>query len=302
VTDARALAEALCSRHASPRDASELDAVAGALQAAIADARAQWPDVAPDLREYVAYVGDRLDPEQPPAVALAELELGDLWLAYACSLGGTAAIAAFERAFAGELDHAFARLKTRTLDAADLRQRLITRLFIADGEQPPRIVGYSGVGRLRAWVRVAATRLRIDAERVLSDRQDVEPPDPRGGVPTPFDDPELEYLRRHYREEFIAALGAAFAALAPRQRLLLRQNLVQGISSTDLAGLFGVHRATAKRWLADAREALLAGTKRELAQRVGRSIDELDSILRLIESRLDLSLRMVLHETGAEPR
>ena len=75
---------------------------------------------------------------------------------------------------------------------------------------------------------------------------------------------------------------------------------MHGVSSTDIAGLFGVHRATAKRWLADAREALLVGTKRELAARVGRGVEELDSILRLIESRLDLSLRLVLHDSAPE--
>jgi RNA polymerase sigma-70 factor (ECF subfamily) len=269
-------------------------ALANALALAAAEARGRWPGVALADDAFAQYVADRLDPERAAAASLAEMELADLWLACACSTGDAPAIAAFERTFAAELDHAFARLKTRATDSDDLRQRLLARLFLGDGVQPPRIVGYSGFGKLRAWVRVAATRLRIDTERVLSDRHDVEPPAMQGGPPPVPDDPELAYLRAHYEAHFLAALGAAFAGLEPRARMLLRQHLVHRISSTDIAGLFGVHRATAKRWLADARARLLDATKAELAARVGTPVDELGSILRLIESRLDVSLGAVL--------
>lgn len=58
--------------------------------------------------------------------------------------------------------------------------------------------------------------------------------------------------------------------------------------------LHGVHRATAARWVDAARETVLAGTQRELIRRLRISRSELASVIRLIQSQLELSLLRVL--------
>lgn len=110
----------------------------------------------------------------------------------------------------------------------------------------------------------------------------------------PAADPALELVKQQSRDEFATAFRAAVAALAPRDRRLLRHQLLDGLDLDAIAKLFDVHRTTASRWLAAARDQLLAGTRAQLASRLAMSAGEVDSLLRLVHSRLDVSLEKVL--------
>ena len=75
---------------------------------------------------------------------------------------------------------------------------------------------------------------------------------------------------------------------------MLRQHTLDRLAIDQLAALHGIHRATAARWVEAARQAVIAGTRRALTQRMRLSKDELASIIRLIQSQLDISLPDVL--------
>ena len=47
-------------------------------------------------------------------------------------------------------------------------------------------------------------------------------------------DPEVAFLKQRYREEFRAALTETFGALAPRQRSLLRYQLIEGLGAEEM--------------------------------------------------------------------
>ncbi len=70
--------------------------------------------------------------------------------------------------------------------------------------------------------------------------------------------------------------------------------MVNGWSVDRIGALYGVHRVTASRWVAAAREQLGAAIRSELASRLAISVDEVDSIVRLVQSRVDLSLERLL--------
>jgi len=110
----------------------------------------------------------------------------------------------------------------------------------------------------------------------------------------PQDDPELGFLRAQYRETVDAALRAALAGLDARSRALLRYQLIDGWSIDQVGKLYGVHRATAARWLSDAREALGELIRAELAARLRIATEDVDSIVRLVQSRVDMSLDRLL--------
>jgi len=110
----------------------------------------------------------------------------------------------------------------------------------------------------------------------------------------PIDDPELSILRAQYRDAVDAALRAALAGLNARARALLRYQLIDGWSIDQVGKLYGVHRATAARWLADARAALGDAIRSELAARLRIAASEVDSIVRLVQSRVDMSLDRLL--------
>jgi RNA polymerase sigma-70 factor (ECF subfamily) len=58
--------------------------------------------------------------------------------------------------------------------------------------------------------------------------------------------------------------------------------------------MYGVHRAIAARWLAAAREQIAGATRNHLAARAGIVSEEIDSIIRLVHSRLDVSFERLL--------
>ena len=260
------------------------------LRARLDAARQAWPGLALSDADFAESLRARVAAGVDPQAGLAPLCSDDLYLACACARGETAAIAAFQRSYAGELAAAFARLAIGGSDPEDLRQQLLARLFVAVDGRPPRIAEYSGQGSLRAWLKVVALRLRIDLERRKRDRRDNFTDAERLADVGVGDDPELAHLKQHYRAEFRAAFTAALALLTAEQRALLRLQAVEGLSATDIARIYKVHRATGKRWLAEARERLVAETGRLLAEQLGGRGVALASIVRLIRSDLNVSL------------
>jgi RNA polymerase sigma-70 factor (ECF subfamily) len=77
----------------------------------------------------------------------------------------------------------------------------------------------------------------------------------------------------------------------------LRQHHVDGLTLDELAGVYRIHRATLARRLAAAREKLAAHTRRILLQRFGLGRKELDSLMVLVRSHLDVSMRTLLKES-----
>src|SRR5262249_41683920 len=76
------------------------------------------------------------------------------------------------------------------------------------------------------------------------------------------------YFKRVYRREFELAFREAVQSLSDRERILVRQHFLDGVSVNDLGRLYRVHRATAGRWLERARDALLAATRARLMARL----------------------------------
>jgi RNA polymerase sigma-70 factor, ECF subfamily len=117
-----------------------------------------------------------------------------------------------------------------------------------------------------------------------------------------FEDIAAEHERgsaERYRDAATAALRYAFAALSPRERNLLRMHHLHELTVDELAPSLGVHRATVARWIAAAREHLLAETRAALAARLDVGEPTLDSILQGIASQVDVSVVRLLVDDDA---
>lgn len=230
------------------------------------------------------------------AESLDEINAGDLYLAAACARGDAAALRRFESAFGGELDRAIAKSRNLGLSNLEFRQLVLDRLFVREGERPPRIASYRGQGTLKAWVRVMTSRFIVDLAR-RQDRataSDDELADRIGAA----EDTELDYLRHVYGSSLDAAFEQAVASLSVRQRNLLRQRYLHEVSPDTLAKMYGVHRSTLFTWLDKSRAALLQHVRTGLAQRVPG--DQLESVVGMLGSRLQLSVRRML-DSRLEP-
>lgn len=287
-----ALAKALCEslRERFPGRAPDLEPLALTLSEKLAEARAAWPALALEEEGFLAHLVARLPEDLEPLAALRSARAGELALCWACARGDAAALAAFDASYTATLSRAAA--KARSVDAADVLQLLRERLFVGES---PRILGYAGQGSLAGWLQVTATRLVLDLERKKTERPLAQEPSEPRAVPAP-EDPEAEYLRRLYGQEFRAAFEAATAALTPDERNTLRYYYLQGLGIDQLAAARGVHRATAARQVQRAREALSAALRERLSQKLRVGGAELESVLRVLGSDLHVSVRRVLEQ------
>jgi RNA polymerase sigma-70 factor (ECF subfamily) len=284
---------------ARPPDLDPIE-LATPLVAAVAAARLAWPGVVVDDERFVAFVAARVVLASGTttaaavelAAALARLRTADLWLACACGDGDAVAIAAFERAFGGDVDIALGALGAPAHVADEARQVVRTRLFVAAPGSEPVIARYGGRGDLRAWVRATTVRAAIDLLRLT--RREVPSEDVALDEPIEVGDVELAALRARYGAEFKDAFGQAFLALPKRDRVLLRYRYVDDLDVDGIGAVYRVHRSTAARWLQRIRNELLEDTRARLAARLAVSTDELDSILRFIGSELDVSISSAL--------
>lgn len=262
-------------------------------------ARARWPGFRVTEGDFGGWLAERVPAGAPLTEALARVQAEDLLLALACARGQREALAAFDAEYAGEVDRAVRKVGELPVGASDVAQMLRERLFVATEGRAPRIVDYSGQGPLRVWLRVALLRL-VQNLAMRAPREAPVEPEALADVAVPGGDPELEHMRRLYREEFREAFRAAFSGLGEEDRLLLRQRFGRRASQEELAAAYGVHVNTVARWLARAREALERGVRESLKARLRIGDVQFASILRLVRSQLDMTLGGPDASTDAE--
>jgi RNA polymerase sigma-70 factor (ECF subfamily) len=247
------------------------------------------PGVRADPAEFVTNLTNRLAAAADPARELLELHVEDLYLAWALSVGDKAAFARFERDFVALLA---TQIKGAAAEAGELEQQVRTRLFVPAAGQPARITQYSGKGPFGGWLRMIATRCLLDLRRARQGEdtpRELDSP----GVPT---DPELDYLKLRYAADFKLALEAALSRLDARQVTLLKLSFIEQLSATAIGVMYGVSSRTVQRWLAELRETVRRSTREALKVKIALSPSELDSLLGLVDSQLQLSLYRVLGE------
>lgn len=260
----------------------------------VAEGRAAWPDFAIDARQLVEFVARQLTSELADA-ALDGLRPADLYLACACARGAPGAIAAFDRDYMREVDIALSRMRVGDSRLKDVKQLVRQRLFVGGGTagaptSTGKISEYGGRGDLRRWVRSVAVRtclneLRKGKREVLLDDDHLI-----AQHAISADDPEVEYMKRTYSNEFKAAFAEALGQLGPREQTLLRYHHVDGLNIDEIGAIYRVHRVTAFRWIEKAKEQLVKSTLETLRARLKLPASELESVLRMIRSQIHLSL------------
>jgi RNA polymerase sigma-70 factor, ECF subfamily len=275
-------------------DSPELEAVLAGI--------AQQAGLGLAARDVVISLATRLSlrPEEVRGLdSLRDVHSADLGLAIACERGETAALREFDRRFGPEMDRAIARSPNLGIGRDEFRQIVREKLFVAVGKGVAAKIGsFSGRAALAGWVRVVCARTVVDLSRRREDRELLAG---NAGDDALFerlraaDDPELAALRRRFADLVPAAFHAGLASLSPRQRNLLRQRYLHGVAASAIATANGVHRATAFGWIEEARQALLAGARRHLADATRGAA--LESVVDLLGSELHVSLGRLL---GAE--
>jgi RNA polymerase sigma-70 factor (ECF subfamily) len=255
-------------------------------------ARTTYPDIAVDDATFAGELARRLgataDPEQ-----LARVRADHVYLAIACAAGDEAAIRRFEAEFLDEVDATATRLHATRDQLDELRSFVRRILLVTEPTRPAALREYSGRGDLRSYLRVIATRELV---RVIGKarREVAIDTDSFLDKLSPASSPITSYVRDRYRADVHAAIRAALGELPEDARALLRYSIIDGWTVDRIGALFGIHRATAARRVAAARELLGEGIRAQLSARLAIPVEEVDSVVRLVQSRIDVSLERIL--------
>jgi RNA polymerase sigma-70 factor, ECF subfamily len=275
----------------------------GEVLAGIAAALAQaWPGGPPHRTAFWAElarcVPEGVSDEALPE-ALARVHAVELHLAFSCRQGHPLALARFEREHVATLGPAVGRVDPSPAFVDEVKQRLRTKLLVADGSGPPKLAHYTGQGELHTWVRVVAVREALSSVR-SERRRALASDDELLAIEASATGPELGALKQQYREQFAEAFAVALGELEPAQRNLLRLHYLHGLSIDELGGLLRIHRSSAARRIVKTRQALLADTRRALQARLSLGRRDFEQLMGLVASRLDLSIERFLVERDGE--
>jgi RNA polymerase sigma-70 factor (ECF subfamily) len=248
-----------------------------------------------DERELVRAMAERA---RGDASYLDKCQAGNFAIAIAAARGSADAIAMLERDHRATLSFTCRRFAGAGHTTEDLMQILREKLFVADGGNAPKIADYDGRGSLATWLRVTAVRLFIDLTRRKDRAREAALADDAPDVIAPAD-LSLDAIKAEYREAVADALLEAATRLEAGDRHILRQHLVAGLSIDQLGAALGVHRATAARRIARARELLATTTRDLLAERLALGPDELGEVYGLVISKLDVSIARLLASSPA---
>lgn len=225
----------------------------------------------------------------------------DTALAKACADGDEEARRAFTERFGPEIDRVQARF-ARRIDKDDARQLVFSRLFVSEGATPARIGAFRGEGSLGAFVRAVALRALLNAvEKKTEDPLADSMLEALAGPPN-ANDPETAVRHAEQTRLVKDAFEAASRRLEPRERAILRYALVEGASIDAIGGLYGVHRATAARWLEAAKESLGRAMKEALGEGTKGAAKDREGLHASIASHLDLSIERVLRTGRVDSR
>lgn len=210
----------------------------------------------------------------------AELELTRAVLA-----GKAEALASLEVLLAREVARVAA---SQQVPADELQQAVRERLLVGPS---PRLGTFDGSGPLTAWLRAVATRQASNLRRSAG-REEVVSSVPDAALAAP--NAELALLRAQYRAHFREAFTAALAGLEARERTVLRLHTLDGLSLASIGAMFHRDASNVSRWLAKIRAQLLEATRQQLGQRLSLEGSELESVMRVADSELTMSLSGLL--------
>jgi len=248
----------------------------------------------------------------PSCIAICrQLHHEDLFLALSCSVGDRVAWACFTEEYFALLKRMCERACRDFTAAEDLAQELIAALLdrsgpasgrdqaasgapsAGDADRKPaqrgKLYSYNGRGSLAGWLRVAVAHAAVDrfrrSRREVSLDQLIDQQGPIAAEPAGQEVEAEDRLDAHWGPLLARALLEEIAALEPRDRLLLKLYYLQDVPLKLIGGRFGVHEATASRWLERVRQGVRKRVEQTLRRRHGLRPRDLGQLwLRLAET------------------
>jgi len=289
--------------HSVNAAATSPESMGAALAQLFEAGRKSWPQIQIAPEEFVLFLAKQLPPERTSLAELSTLRAGELYLVCALGQGHPDALLTFESEYMPEVRRVLLRLEAPEPLIADIIQGLYGHLL--ERQNAPQGVsvqrGYAGRGELKGWLCTCAVhqagRLHKRERREVALEQA-----PAVLLPEQSRSPELALLKGELKELFETAFREAVSALTSRERNLLRYHFLSGLSIDQIGTIYHIHRATAARWVAQARERLATETRKRFQAAAPTHAKSFVEIMELVRSQLNLNLAdMLKHVTTDLP-
>jgi RNA polymerase sigma-70 factor (ECF subfamily) len=268
------------------------------LLSVLQEARSAWPMLPIPDQQFVEYLAERMPSSGSPVKWLRTVQAPDLFLCCACAGGDPNALALFETKLLPQVIQAIASINPEPSFVAEVQQQVRRKLLVVEDSRS-RISEYAGLGPLVHWLRAVAVRTALNLRRSQG-RQDIPVSDESLlNLPQNVGDLELDYLKTRYRKDFTQAFRNALSALTSEERNVLRLHFVEGLTLSQIGAAYQADKSTISRWISKARKSLLEQTREDLGKKFRLDSRELDSLMYLVQSQLDVSISSLLRRTRA---
>jgi RNA polymerase sigma factor (sigma-70 family) len=247
------------------------------------------------------------------------IQVDDLFMAIACSVGNERAWWEFDQRHRGYMERVARHLARTDIDAQEVIDTVYVELYgtrVVDGERVSKFATYSGRGTLRGWLRTVIWHCVVDLHRASHDEVSLDEMTENMGegyAHASFVDTNLggeeEMIERlakdRYRKATLASIENAFAGLDNHEKLLLLcyhaesmklreiARLVEKVDS-PLRGWFQrksasreenpssrIHESTIMRWLEKSYTKILNGFRAELVSTHALNEEEIEICIAL---------------------
>jgi len=241
----------------------------------------------------------------------------DLFLALACARGNRVAWEYLVDEYLPILRLSARRACGGGQEADDLAQEILTELLGESSARsqelahpdtagsPPagKLAGFSGRGSLAGWLRVIVAHAAIDRARKRRKQISLDQMLEVGVDPTAEPDAQLahrssEQLDSRWSTVISGLLRDEIEGLPAKDRLMLSLYYVQEVPLKAIGRHFGVHEATASRWLERLRRDMRRRIERECRKKHGLGREEVRHLWQWAAQHGDFSLRAALGAGG----
>ena len=253
------------------------------LALAFVKARSAWPNVHLSIEDFAGFLsGHGVIPQETPEPILA-----DLFLACACARNVSGALLSFRERFFSVVALAVSRFDDSPAFVDEVYQRLSEILFVNGPTGRGRIAQYEGQGGLTGFVSTAARRialrLTIHSARFQGEEALIQ-------QFAQIHEHETAMLKSRHRETFNRALAVALRQLPRRERLILRLNLVERVSTSRIADMYKVSQPTVSRWIQRSAREIFSTVKDLVCDELDIDTRELESLLLLVRSQIEITM------------
>jgi RNA polymerase sigma-70 factor (ECF subfamily) len=244
--------------------------------------KGSWPSLDLPLAGFAAFAGrDRRLADLSPEM------ISDLFLAAACAHNVSGALQTFRNRLFPVVAQAAKSYDASGPFAEEVYQHVSELMFVGGPDGQPKILNYQGEGPLASFIGTAARRVAL---RMATSSARFTGEEALVHQLSQMHTQETSILKQQHRDLFNRALVMAVRQLSGRERLVLRLNLSERVSTTKIAAMYRVSQPTVSRWIQRAARTIFAKVKDLVCDELDIDTRELESLLLLVRSQIEITI------------